>query len=111
MSIHLRAINDFPQDCNPHEADLLRRELAYYIYRRIGRTRITVHLEGYSPTVPYAQRSPGDPFGALLFTSHPSASSLPCFFPLSRTLHACQNRLPAPSFSPFATSWWSELIT
>ena len=55
MSIHLRAIHDFPQDCNPHEADLLRRELAYYIYRRIGRTRITVHLEGYSPTVPYPQ--------------------------------------------------------
>ena len=55
MSIHLRAIHDFPQDCNPHEADLLRRELAYYIYRRISRTRITVHLEGYSPTVPYAQ--------------------------------------------------------
>ena len=53
MSIHLRAIHDFPQDCNPHEADLLRRELAYYIYRRISRTRITVHLEGYSPTVPY----------------------------------------------------------
>ena len=55
MSIHLRAIHDFPQDCNPHEADLLRRELAYYIYRRIGRTRITVHLEGYFPTVPYPQ--------------------------------------------------------
>ena len=55
MSIHLRATHDFPQDCNAHEADLLRRELAYYIYRRIGRTRITVHLEGYSPTVPYAQ--------------------------------------------------------
>ena len=55
MSIHLRATHDFPQDCNAHEADLLRRELAYYIYRRIGRTRVTVHLEGYSPTVPYAQ--------------------------------------------------------
>ena len=55
MTIHLSAVHDFPQDCNAREADLLRRELGYYIYRRISRTRVTVHLEDFSPTVPYPE--------------------------------------------------------
>ena len=51
MTVHMYAADDFPLDSNLEEADLLRRELAFYIKRRRGKTTIVVHFDDYEPIV------------------------------------------------------------
>lgn len=53
MTLHFYAEYEFPPDCNDADALLLRRELAYYVYRSKPNMTTKVHLEDYSPTVPF----------------------------------------------------------
>ena len=55
MTLHFYAEYEFPLDCNDEEALLLRRELAYYVYRSKPNITTKVHLENYAPTVPFPE--------------------------------------------------------